>query len=117
MKIHRHLFAALAATLAMGLAIPSLASEAVTEAQIAAAKSPADHEASAKAYDSKALAAEADAKGHEAMARTYNAGGTPKGNSAAMVGHCERLAKSYRTAATEYRALAAEHRRMAAAVK
>lgn len=117
MNTQRHLFAALAATLALGLAIPSFAFETVTEAQIAAAKTPADHEAIAKAYESKALAAEADAKGHEAMARTYKVGGTPKGNSAAMAGHCDRLVKSYRAAATEYRALADEHRRLAAALK
>ncbi len=114
MNTRRHLFAALTAALALGIAIPGFASETVTAAQVAAAKTPAEHEAIAKAYDSKAVAAEADAKGHEAMARTYQVGGAPKGSSAAMVGHCERLVTSYRAAATEYRALAAEHRKLAA---
>ena len=117
MNAHNHVLATLAAVFALGFAIPSVASEAVTEAQIAAARTPADHEAIAKAYDAKALEAEADARGHEAMARTYKTGGTPKGKSAAMVGHCERLTKSYQAAATEYHALAAEHRKLAAAVK
>lgn len=117
MNTHRHLFAALAAALALGLAVPGIASETVTEAQVEAARTPADHEAIARAYDSKAVAAEADANGHEAMARTYKAGGAPKGNSAAMVRHCERLVTNYRAAATEYRALAAEHRKLAEVAK
>jgi hypothetical protein len=49
------------------------------------------------------------------MARTYRAGGgTPKASPATMVGHCDRLMKSYSAAAVEYRALAAEHRKLAA---
>jgi hypothetical protein len=31
-----------------------------------------------------------------------------------MTGHCDRLMKSYSSAAAEYRALAAEHRKLAA---
>jgi hypothetical protein len=115
MNTRNHLFAAMAATLALFLAVPDTATADVTEAQVAAAKTPADHEALASAYDKEAAAAEAKAKAHEGMARTYNAGGgAPKASSTAMVEHCNRLTKAYGAAAAEYRALAAEHRRMAA---
>lgn len=113
MNLHKHPLAALVAAFALGFSMPSFAADAVTDAQIAAARTPADHEAIARAYDSEAVAAEAKASAHEHMAKTYRTGGTPKGNSIAMTGHCERLASSYRAAATEYRALAAEHRKLA----
>ena len=73
MKTRNNLFAAMAAALTLFLAVPGAATADVTEAQIAAAKTPADHEAIAKAYDAEA--AEAKAKAHEGMARTYRAGG------------------------------------------
>ena len=115
MNTHNHLLAAMATALTLFLAVPGSATADVTEAQVAAAKTPADHEAIAKAYDAEAAAAEAKAKAHEGMARTYRAGGgTPKANPTAMVGHCDRLMKSYSAAAVEYRALAAEHRKLAA---
>lgn len=113
MNAYKHLFTALAATAALGLAVPTLASDAVSEQRIAAAKTPADHEAIAASYESEATAADAKAAAHEQMARTYKSGGTPKGNPTAMAGHCDRLATSYRAAAKEYRALAAEHHKMA----
>jgi len=114
MNTHNHLFAAMATALTLFLAVPGSATADVTEAQVAAAKTPADHEAIAKAYDAEAAAAEAKAKAHEGLARTYRAGGAPKASSTAMVGHCDRLMKSYSAAAVEYRALAAEHRKLAA---
>lgn len=116
MNTRKHLFAAMAAALTLFLAGPAPATADVTEAQIAAAKTPADHEAIAKAYDAEAAAADAKAREHEGMARMYRAGGgTPKASSTAMVGHCDRLMKDYSAAAVEYRALAAEHRKLAAA--
>ena len=115
MNTHNQLFAAMAVALTLLLAVPGSATADVTEAQIAAAKTPADHEAIAKAYDAEAAAAEAKAKAHEGMARTYRTGGgTPKASPTAMVGHCDRLMKTYSSAAVEYRALAAEHRKLAA---
>jgi hypothetical protein len=115
MNTRNQLFAALATTLTLLLAVPGPATADVTEAQIAAAKTPADHEAIAKAYEAEAAAADAKAKAHETMARTYRAGGgAPKASSAAMVGHCDRLMKDYSAAAVEYRGLAAEHRKLAA---
>ena len=86
---------------------------AVTPAQIEAAKTPADHEAIAKAYEAEAAAADAKAAAHEAMARTYQAGGSPKGSHVAMAGHCEKLITQYRGVAEENRQLAAAHRQMA----
>ena len=115
MNTRYHLFAAMAAALTLFLAVPGSATADVTETQVAAAKTPADHEAIAKAYDAEAAAAEAKAKAHEGMARTYRTGGgTPKASPTVMVGHCDRLMKTYSAAAVEYRALAAEHRKLAA---
>ena len=85
----------------------------VDAAQIAAAKTPADHEAIAKAYDTEAAEADKKAAAHESMAKTYQLGGTPKGSQTAMAGHCERLVKQYRAIAEETRLLAASHRPMA----
>jgi hypothetical protein len=115
MKLHNTSLVAIAATLAFCLASPLPAAAEVTEAQIAAAKTPADHEAIAKSYEADAVTAEAKAKEHETMARKYRSIGSPKSNanSSPMVRHCERLVKSYTDAAADYRALAAEHQSMA----
>ena len=113
MKLHSNSLAALAAVLALGLAAPLPVAAEVTEVQIAAARTPADHELIAKAYEADAAAADAKAKEHEAMARTYRSSGGPKSNTNSMVRHCERLVKDYTNAAADYRALAKEHRGMA----
>ena len=113
MKLQSSLLAVAAAVLALGLAVPDFAAADVTEAQIAAAKTPADHEAIAKAYDADAAAAEAKAKEHQTMARAYHSAGGTKSTGNAMVRHCDRLVKEYTDAAADYRALAAEHRNMA----
>lgn len=114
MKLQSNSLAALAAVFALCLATPYPAAADVTEDQIAAARTPADHEAIAKAYEADAATAEATAGKHEAMARTYrSAGGPKKTGTSSMVRHCERLVKNYTEAAADYRALAAEHRSMA----
>jgi hypothetical protein len=115
MKLHNNSLAAFAAALAFVLASPLPAAAEVTETQIAAARTTADHEAIAKAYEADAATAEAKAKEHEAMARKYRSIGGPKStaNSSPMVRHCQRLVKSYTDAAADYRALAAEHHGMA----
>ena len=115
MNASRKILTALAAALTLGLATPIPASADVTDAQIAAARTPAEHEVIAKAYDADAKAAEAKATEHEAMAKTYRNAGGPKMDTNSMVHHCDRLVKEYKAAAAEYRALAAEHRKMAAA--
>jgi len=89
----------------------------VTEAQITAARTPADHEAIAAAYDAEAKAADEMAANHETMAKAYKSAGA-KGGTQSMASHCGRLVTQYRAVAQEYRALATGHRAMAkAAVK
>lgn len=85
----------------------------VTAAQIEAARTPADHEAIARAYDDEAANLERKGEAHEAMAKIYRGGGAPKAHSPSMTSHCERLVAQYRGAAKEARALAAEHRAVA----
>ncbi len=107
-----------AASLVFAIATPVSFAQAadVTEAQIAAARTPADHEAIAAKYDAEAKAADEMVANHESMAKAYKAAGA-KGTQS-MASHCNRLVTQYREAAKEYRALATEHRAMAkAAVK
>ena len=113
MKFQKNMPAALAAVLALCLVTPLPAAADMTEAQIAAARTPAEHEAIAKAYEADAATADAKAKEHEAMARTYRSAGGQKSYTNLMAQHCERLVKDYTAAAADYRALAAEHRSMA----
>ena len=105
-----------AAGLVFSVATPVSSAQAanVSEAQIAAAKTPADHEAIAAAYDAEAKAADEMATNHENMAKAYKSAGA-KGGTQSMVSHCGRLVTHYRAAAQEYRALATEHRAMAKA--
>jgi hypothetical protein len=85
----------------------------VTAAQIEAAKTPADHEAIAAAFDQEAARLEALANDHEKMAHTYRSMSSKKGMaSASMHAHCAKLAKRYQEAAQENRELAKEHRAM-----
>ncbi len=90
-------------------------SDTVTPAQIAAAKTPADHEAIAKAYDDEANKLDAMAKEHEEMAKSYRAmsTGVKGANPAAMAAHCSKLVSEYKAAAKENRDLAAAHQQMA----
>lgn len=89
--------------------------DAVTPAQIAAAKTAADHEAIAKAYDDEANRLEAMAKEHEQMAQSYRAmtTGSKGADPAAMAAHCTKLVKEYQAAAKQNKDLAAAHRQMA----
>ena len=81
-------------------------------AWVGAAKSSADHEAIAKAYDAEALGFEKKAAMHKNLAETYGApGGKPW--QASQAKHCDSVAVSLNAAAQEDRALAAEHRNMA----
>lgn len=85
----------------------------VSATQIEAAKTAADHEAIAQAYEAEATAASDKAVRHEAMAQAYRAGGAPKGHRTSVVGHCERLVEQYQAIAEENRQMAAAHRGMA----
>lgn len=85
----------------------------VTAAQIEAAKTPADHEAIAAAFDQEAARLEDMAKEHEKMAHLYRTNSSKTGlESASMHAHCAKLAKQYSEAAKENRGLAKEHRAM-----
>lgn len=101
------------AALALVSAASAAPDDVVTQAQIEAASTSAQHEAIARTYEEQAASAETRAESHAKMADAYRYYG--KGPRPKMAGHCERLAKTYRTAATEYRMLAQEHREMAAA--
>jgi hypothetical protein len=87
----------------------------VTEGQIAAARTAADHEVIAASYDAEAKAAEVKAAEHESMAKAYAGAGGMKSGRDALMSHCSRLAREYRSVAREYRLLSAEHRAMAKA--
>ena len=83
----------------------------VTPEQITAAKTAADHEAIAKAYEGEAAGLESKAEMHEQMGKAYRIGVKP-----AFIGqakHCAALAKDFKAAAIETRALAAEHHKIA----
>jgi hypothetical protein len=99
---------------ALALSVGAWAGDAhaLDPAWVAAAKTPAEHEAVAKAYDAEALGFEKKAAMHKNLAETYGApGGKPF--QAAQAKHCDSVAASLTAAAQEDRALAAGHRKMA----
>ncbi len=81
-------------------------------AKIGAAKTPADHEAIAKAYEEEAASLEKLAARHKDLGQTY---GQPGGKpwQAGQAKHCDSVATELAAAAKNERALAAEHRKMA----
>ena len=89
----------------------------VSAAQIAAAKTAADHEAIAAAYDKEAADLEAKAKDHMSMDKAYRSMSVGKKGTAhvSMSAHCQKLVAQYTAAAEENRQLATEHRAMAKA--
>lgn len=115
MNARSNLFALLFAAASLLACAPAQAGDksdgsTVSAAQIEAARTPADHEAIARAYDEEAATLERKAEAHAAMAKVYRGGGAPKAHSPSMTSHCERLVSQYRGAAKEARALASEHR-------
>ena len=83
----------------------------VTAAQISAAKTAADHEAIAKAYDEEAADLASKAEMHQTMADAYKFGGKPY--LTGQPKHCVRLVKELKAAAAETRALASDHHKLA----
>jgi cation diffusion facilitator CzcD-associated flavoprotein CzcO len=83
-------------------------------AQVAAAKTAADHEAIADEYAKQAAAAEADAAMHDKMAASYKG----LGKMGAYHGdqHCRTIATRDRAQAKELNELAAAHRAKAKAL-
>ena len=85
-----------------------------TPAAVAAAKTPAQHEALAKEYYAEAKSLEAMAARHESLARVYAVpGGKPW--EIAQARHCRSAAADFRAAATEVRELAAAQQKAASA--
>jgi len=80
---------------------------------ISAAKTPADHEAIAKAYESEAVSLEKMAVMHKNLGETYSSQAGGKAWHAAQAKHCASVASELAAAAKEERSLAAEHRQMA----
>lgn len=113
-RMVRILSAGVAAVMLSGSALAA-GDAMVTPAQIEAAKTSADHETIAAAYDKEAARLESMAKEHEAMSKSYRAAatGTKGSNPAAMAAHCNKLVTEYKAAAQENRDLAAAHRQMA----
>ena len=74
-----------------------------------------DHEAMAIEFEAEASQFEQQAAQHDRLAKKYRtgSGGAPKGNSASMAAHCERIAKNLKAAATDARAMTRMHREMA----
>ena len=87
------------------------------EEKIAAANTPADHEAIAAYYDGEAKEAQDKADEHKKMGEAYKKGGGSYANKTHFHEHCEALARNYAADAKEYRALAAAHRDMAKKAK
>jgi hypothetical protein len=107
-----------------GLSLPVSYARAAEDADIAkqvqSAKTAADHEAIAKAYDEKSAAAKANAAEHRRMAESYKGISTSIGKGAgvsAMPQHCEALAKSFDAEAEHYAAMAQTHRDLAKTIK
>jgi hypothetical protein len=101
------------AVIGLACGIPAIADmpDVVT---ISAAKTPADHEAIAKAYESEAVSLEKMAAMHKNLGETYTAQGGGKAWHAAQAKHCDKVGSELAAAAKEERALAAEHHKMAA---
>ena len=81
--------------------------------KIQAAKTPADHEAIAKAYEAEAARFEKMAGMHKGLAETYSTQAGAKSWHTAQAKHCDSIAANLQAAARESRELAAEHEKMA----
>jgi hypothetical protein len=106
---------ALAALVAFSApAVPVFAADADLSAKVTAAKTAADHEALAEAFETQAKEAEARAAAHDKMAASYKGLGKV---SAMHETHCGNIARRERETAKELNALAEAHRAQAKAAK
>jgi hypothetical protein len=82
---------------------------------IVTAKTPADHERIAQAYESNARQYRAEAQEHEAMIATYKAHASLSNdkNRASTIGHCEYLVKALNDLALKSDELARRQQEMA----
>jgi hypothetical protein len=102
------------AAVGLSCGIPAMA-DVPDSVTISAAKSPADHEAIAKAYDAEATALEKMAAMHKNLSETYTTQAGAKSWHFAQAKHCDSVAADLTAAAKEERALGAEHHKMATA--
>ena len=82
--------------------------------QIAAARTPSDHEALAVYYERKATETRLSAKTHQKMAESYQGMYTGGRGSTNLRAQHSSIVGMYESIATQYDGLAGEHRRMAA---
>jgi hypothetical protein len=102
----------LAATAMLPVTRAAAVSDSDIDAQIAAAKTPADHEAIATYYDGKAAEAQAKADEHKKMSAAYKKEGGSVSKTH-LHDHCDGLVRVYQSAAKDYRAMADAHRQLA----
>ena len=90
----------------------AIAAPTLDPVAIKAAKTPADHEAIARAYQEEATNLEKEAAWHKELAESYAA---PGGEAwmAGQVKHCDAVVSDLKAAAREDRRLAAAHLKMA----
>jgi hypothetical protein len=86
----------------------------VEPARVASAKTRADHEAIARAYEDTAVTLEKEANVHAQLAKTYGDYHAPKLYSEDMERRCKELEKDLKVSADLNRKLAAIHRKIAA---
>ena len=90
-------------------------SAADLESKVMAAKTPADHEAIAAAYDKQADAALKEAQNHKRLAKFYHDSPVGRGEGMhGMASHCENIAKNYESSAASFKEMAKAHRAAAA---
>lgn len=111
MRLYTSMISAGVLALALSSIVSAAGSTPVEPAQIQAAKTPADHEAVAKAYEGEAADLDRKAEMHERNAETYKGAGKPA--FAGQAKHCAALADDLKAAAKESRTLAALHRDLA----
>jgi hypothetical protein len=87
-------------------------------AMIEQARTAADHEALAAAYQQRAADAEREAERHRKMEKTYAVGAsTGRVGLTPLPQHCRAIARRWADIAREYAALAAAQRELAAAAR
>ena len=103
---------ALACALAVAVASPlaALGEELPMDQAIAAAKTPADHEAIAARYDAEASALDAKIKEHSSMSNAYKAWGK---SGHGFEAHCDKLVNALTDARAQYGELGKMHKQMA----
>jgi hypothetical protein len=105
----------MAALLGAALALPAAPARAADceniDAQIAAAKTAADHEAVAACYDALAKASQDKAAEHVKMKAAYK--GIGAAQKFQLPQHCDYFTKTYAAEAKAYEQMAAAHRKMA----